>query len=166
MLRAVGAVAVADCPLCWEQLGKAGQDPPGVGAWLPTYMGGGDRQLERDGIVSSRSLCPIRWSQAGDGKYGALGSPCRLCAPSMEQWAEPEHPGRQPGTRWAALRSAAPAQDLVPLLAFRGNISWRKDDSDTKIQDKFKKDTIPKACFPLCRCSGLILGSPDHNQLC
>lgn len=52
VLRVVGAVAVADCPLCWEQLGKTGQDPPGVGAWLPTYMRGGDRQLERDGIVS------------------------------------------------------------------------------------------------------------------
>ena len=81
-------------------LGAAWQAWPGtprVGAWLPTYVRGRDRQLERDGIVSSRSLCPVRRSQAGDGKYRALGSPCPLCAPSVEQWAEPEHPSRQPG---------------------------------------------------------------------
>lgn len=31
---------------------------PRVGARLPTYMQGGDKQLGKGGIISSRSLCP------------------------------------------------------------------------------------------------------------
>lgn len=67
--------------------------------------------------------------------------------------------------RWAAAWGAAPARDSVLLLTFRGNISWRKDYSDIKIQHRFKNNTNPKVCFPQYRCSGLILGSPEHNLL-
>jgi len=145
---------------------QAWPGPPWVGAWLPTYTRGGDRRLGRDGIVSSRSLCPVRWSQTGDGKCRALGSPCPPNAPSVGQGAELEHPGRQPGTRWAAPQGTVPARDSVPLLSLRCNISWRQDDSDIKIQHRFKNNTTPKVCFPQYRCSGLILGSPEHNLLC
>lgn len=73
--KAEEPVAVADWILCWEQPGKTSWNPR---AWLPMHTKGGDRSLERDGAVSSRLFCPVRWSQAGDDKYCAMGSLCLL----------------------------------------------------------------------------------------
>lgn len=156
---------MADCPLCWEQPGKPSQDPQGGCLSVPVRVRRG--QAAGNGWHCKLQVAlPCQMVSGWRWQITCLGQPCPLCAPGMEQWAGPEHFGRQLGTRWAAPWGAAPAQDSVPLLAFRGNISWRKDDSDIKIQHRFKNNTTPKVCFLWYRCSGLILRSPEHNLLC
>lgn len=79
VLRAREAAAMANYPLCWEQPAS----PAGTlwCGWLAAHVHVGS--WEGMVIVSSRLLCPFRRSQAGDGKYSALVSPCPCCVPAQ-----------------------------------------------------------------------------------